>query len=81
MPSDGMYARDEEISDYIGWLQDTYNWPKYIRTTTGKKGASITLEVPPGTLVYAVEEGQQEPPEGAEPVATSNIVRNFRIEG
>lgn len=38
----GMYKRDEEIADYIGWLQDTYNWPRYIRTTTGKnKGEQI----------------------------------------
>lgn len=32
----GMYPRDEEIADYLGWLQDTYDWPMYIRTTTGK---------------------------------------------
>jgi len=38
----GMYARDEEIADFIGWLQDTRGWPRYIRTTTGKnKGERI----------------------------------------
>jgi radical SAM superfamily enzyme YgiQ (UPF0313 family) len=38
----GMYERDEEIADYIGWLQDHYDWPRYIRTTTGKnKGERI----------------------------------------
>jgi radical SAM superfamily enzyme YgiQ (UPF0313 family) len=38
----GMYERDEEIAEYIGWLQDRYGWPRYIRTTTGKnKGERI----------------------------------------
>ncbi len=38
----GMYERDVEIADYIAWLQDHYNWPRYIRTTTGKnKGERI----------------------------------------
>ena len=32
----GMYQLDEEVADYIAYLQDTYNWPQYIRTTTGK---------------------------------------------
>ena len=32
----GMYQLDEEVTDYIAYLQDTYNWPQYIRTTTGK---------------------------------------------
>ena len=32
----GMYDLDEEVSDYIAHLQDKYNWPQYIRTTTGK---------------------------------------------
>lgn len=32
----GMYELDEEVTDYIAYLQETYNWPKYIRTTTGK---------------------------------------------
>jgi radical SAM superfamily enzyme YgiQ (UPF0313 family) len=38
----GMYERDEAIADYIGWLQEQYQWPRYIRTTTGKnKGERI----------------------------------------
>lgn len=32
----GMYALDEEIADFIAHLQDKYNFPQYIRTTTGK---------------------------------------------
>ncbi|MCP4358975.1 MAG: hypothetical protein GY796_13225 [Chloroflexi bacterium] len=32
----GMYQLDEEVADYIAFLQDKYNWPQYIRTTTGK---------------------------------------------
>jgi len=41
----GMFERDEEIADYIGWLQDTYNWPRYIRTTTGKNKGERIIKV------------------------------------
>ncbi len=41
----GMYPRDEEIADYIGHLQDTYGWPKYIRTTTGKNKVDRIIRV------------------------------------
>lgn len=32
----GMYGLDEEIADYIAFLQRKFHWPQYIRTTTGK---------------------------------------------
>jgi radical SAM superfamily enzyme YgiQ (UPF0313 family) len=32
----GMYGLDEEVADYISFLQSKYRWPQYIRTTTGK---------------------------------------------
>lgn len=32
----GMYGLDEEIADFISFLQTKYNFPQYIRTTTGK---------------------------------------------
>ena len=41
----GMYKRDEEIADYLGWLQDEYNWPRYIRTTTGKNNGTRIIKV------------------------------------
>ena len=41
----GMYARDLEIADYIAWLQDHYNWPRYIRTTTGKNRGERIIQV------------------------------------
>jgi len=41
----GMYKRDEEIADYIGYLQDHFNWPKYIRTTTGKNNGERIIRV------------------------------------
>ncbi len=41
----GMYERDEEIADYIGWLQDSYGWPRYIRTTTGKNKGERIIKV------------------------------------
>jgi GTP-binding protein len=36
---------------------------------SGRRGKSITLQVPPGTLVFRLAEGQDEPAEGAEPLA------------
>ncbi len=39
------------------------------KNCTGKKGKSITIEVPPGTLVYQLEQGENEPAEGREPIA------------
>src|SRR5688500_15551223 len=41
----GMYERDEEIADYIAYLQDRYGWPRYIRTTTGKNRADRVIKV------------------------------------
>jgi radical SAM superfamily enzyme YgiQ (UPF0313 family) len=41
----GMYARDEEVADFIGWLQDKYRWPRYIRTTTGKNNSERIIRV------------------------------------
>jgi radical SAM superfamily enzyme YgiQ (UPF0313 family) len=41
----GMYKRDEDIADYVGWLQDEYGWPKYIRTTTGKNNGERIIKV------------------------------------
>lgn len=41
----GMYERDEEIADYIAFLQDRFNWPRYIRTTTGKNKGDRIIRV------------------------------------
>lgn len=41
----GMYPRDEEVADFIAYLQDKYGWPKYIRTTTGKNQADRIIRV------------------------------------
>src|SRR5690349_7045607 len=41
----GMYERDVEIADYIGWLQSKFNWPRYIRTTTGKNKGERIIQV------------------------------------
>ncbi|MEO8073180.1 MAG: radical SAM protein, partial [Acidobacteriota bacterium] len=32
----GMYPLDEEVADYIAYLQKKFNFPQYLRTTTGK---------------------------------------------
>lgn len=41
----GMYVQDEEVADYLGHLMDTYDWPKYIRTTTGKNRGDRIIQV------------------------------------
>ncbi len=41
----GMYQRDEEVADYISYLQETYNWPQYLRTTTGKNRGERIIKV------------------------------------
>lgn len=41
----GMYELDVEIADLIAWLQDRYNWPRYLRTTTGKNRGERIIEV------------------------------------
>jgi radical SAM superfamily enzyme YgiQ (UPF0313 family) len=41
----GMYVEDEVVADYLGHLIETYDWPKYIRTTTGKNRAERIIRV------------------------------------
>jgi radical SAM superfamily enzyme YgiQ (UPF0313 family) len=41
----GMYPADEEVADFIGWLQENHGWPDYIRTTTGKNQAERIIRV------------------------------------
>ena len=41
----GMYEQDEEIADYLGYLMDKNDWPKYIRTTTGKNKSERIIRV------------------------------------
>lgn len=41
----GMYVQDEGVADYIGHLIDKYDWPKYIRTTTGKNRGERIIKV------------------------------------
>jgi hypothetical protein len=41
----GMYVEDEQVADYLGHLMDRYDWPKYIRTTTGKNRGDRIIKV------------------------------------
>ncbi len=41
----GMYDRDEEIAEYLSFLQDRYGWPRYVRTTTGKNRGERIIRV------------------------------------
>lgn len=41
----GMYPWDEEVADFVSDLQDRYDWPHYIRTTTGKNRSDRIIRV------------------------------------
>ena len=41
----GMYPWDEEVADYVAHLQDRFDWPHYIRTTTGKNRSDRVIKV------------------------------------
>jgi hypothetical protein len=41
----GMYELDNEVADYIAYLQDEFGWPRYIRTTTGKNRGEQIIRV------------------------------------
>ena len=41
----GMYDFDEEVADFIAHLQDRFNWPRYIRTTTGKNRGERIIDI------------------------------------
>lgn len=74
----GMYERDVELADFIGWLQDTHDWPRYIRTTTGKNRGDRIIEVMRRTrralpMTSAVQ--------SMDPVVLRNIKRsNIKLE-
>jgi radical SAM superfamily enzyme YgiQ (UPF0313 family) len=41
----GMYDFDEEVADFIAYLQDKFEWPRYIRTTTGKNRGERIIDI------------------------------------
>ncbi|WP_371225801.1 B12-binding domain-containing radical SAM protein [Roseovarius sp. 2305UL8-3] len=41
----GMYREDEAVADYLGALIARYDWPKMLRTTTGKNNPERILRV------------------------------------
>lgn len=41
----GMYVQDEEVAEYLGHLMGRHDWPKYIRTTTGKNKGDRIIKV------------------------------------
>lgn len=41
----GMYKEDEDVAEYIGKLIEKYDWPQYIRTTTGKNKSERIIKV------------------------------------
>ena len=41
----GMYQGDEELAEYFQSLQEKFNWPQYIRTTTGKNNHERIIRV------------------------------------
>ena len=71
----GMYKLDEGIADYIAWLQDTYGWPQYIRTTTGKNRHERIIRVMRKTrgVMPMTSAVQSMNPEVLENIKRSNI--------
>jgi len=74
----GMYDFDEEVADFIAYLQERYSWPRYIRTTTGKNRGEriigimrkIRAALPMTAAVQSMN-----------PVVLKNIARsNIRLE-
>ncbi len=41
----GMFSQDEEVADYIAYLQGRFDWPHYIRTTTGKNRGERIIRI------------------------------------
>jgi radical SAM superfamily enzyme YgiQ (UPF0313 family) len=41
----GMYPWDEEVAEYVAHLQERFDWPRYIRTTTGKNRSDRIIRV------------------------------------
>ncbi len=41
----GMYREDEDVADYLGTLIDAHDWPRMLRTTTGKNNPERVLRV------------------------------------
>ena len=73
-----MYGLDEEVADYIAYLQQEFRWPQYIRTTTGKNKHERIIRVMRKTggilpMTSAVE--------STNPEVLKNIKRsNIRLE-
>ena len=40
-----MFSLDEQVADYIAYLQDRFGWPQYIRTTRGKNQGERIIRV------------------------------------
>lgn len=41
----GMYEMDLELADFLAWLQNKYDWPHFIRATTGKNRGERIIQV------------------------------------
>ncbi|MGQ0542515.1 MAG: B12-binding domain-containing radical SAM protein [Blastocatellia bacterium] len=71
----GMYGLDEEVADYIAFLQQKYHWPQYIRTTTGKNKHERIIRVmrKTGGILPMTSAVQSTNPEVLSNIKRSNI--------
>ena len=71
----GMYGLDEEVADYIAYLQDRFHWPQYIRTTTGKNKHERIIRVmrKTGGILPMTSAVQSTNPEVLQNIKRSNI--------
>jgi hypothetical protein len=70
-----MYGLDEEVADYIAYLQQRYHWPQYIRTTTGKNKHERIIRVmrKTGGILPMTSAVQSTNPEVLKNIKRSNI--------
>ncbi len=71
----GMYGLDEEVADYIAYLQQEFRWPQYIRTTTGKNKHERIIRVmrKTGGILPMTSAVQSTNPEVLKNIKRSNI--------
>ncbi|HRJ90504.1 MAG TPA: radical SAM protein [Pyrinomonadaceae bacterium] len=71
----GMYGLDEEVADYIAFLQQKFRWPQYIRTTTGKNKHERIIRVmrKTGGILPMTSAVQSTNPEVLSNIKRSNI--------
>ncbi len=71
----GMYGLDEDVADFIAFLQSKFHWPQYLRTTTGKNKHERIIRVmrKTGGILPMTSAVQSTNPEVLKNIKRSNI--------